>query len=194
MPPASSTSPARSCGPRRGRFPSPRAMMFERATPSVVLTVFTGYLPAVASATARSVFLPARGRARLLEDLDFHRLAAQEPLQLAHPLLETTHRGSRDDRIVSAHRFLAPLTHQLPPAEDQAGRQPVAASNIADRHTGLHRFGNHGQLQLGREAPPAGDAGDHFHLPRRVGHKHTPTTMPTPSVYRRRAVATLSSS
>ena len=33
---------------------------FERATPSVVLTVFTGYRPEAASATARSVFLPAQ--------------------------------------------------------------------------------------------------------------------------------------
>jgi hypothetical protein len=39
---------------------------------------------------------------------------------------------------------------------------PVAASNIADRHAGLHRLGNYRHLQLGRETPPPGDAADHF--------------------------------
>ena len=38
----------------------------------------------------------------------------------------------------------------------------MAASNIADRHAGLHRLCNNGQLQIGREAPPTGDASDHF--------------------------------
>src|SRR5262249_681431 len=33
--------------------------------------------------------------------------------------------------VIGAYRFLAALAHQLPPAEDQAGRQPVPASNIA---------------------------------------------------------------
>src|SRR4051812_4449666 len=42
--PANSISPARSCGPRRGLLPARRSITFERATPSVVLTVFTGYL------------------------------------------------------------------------------------------------------------------------------------------------------
>ena len=35
------------------------SMIVERATPSLVVTVFTEYLPAAASATAMSVFLPA---------------------------------------------------------------------------------------------------------------------------------------
>jgi transposase len=48
---AGSISPARSCGPRRGHLPLQRSTMFARATPSVVLTVFAGYLPAAASAT-----------------------------------------------------------------------------------------------------------------------------------------------
>ena len=46
-----------------GAEPSRRSTTFERATPKVVLTVFTGYLPEAASATARSVFLPAQDRA-----------------------------------------------------------------------------------------------------------------------------------
>jgi len=47
------------CGPRRAREPPRRSMTFERATSSVALIVFTGYLPELA--TARSVFLPAPG-------------------------------------------------------------------------------------------------------------------------------------
>src|SRR5580704_8448441 len=47
----------------------------------------------------------------------------------------------------------------------------MAAGNIADRHSGLHRLGNHGQLQIGGETPPASDAGDHFDLRERIGHR-----------------------
>jgi hypothetical protein len=49
-------------------------MIFERATPSVAATVFTGYLPAAVSATARWFFCPCQVK-RLLEDLDLHGLA-----------------------------------------------------------------------------------------------------------------------
>jgi hypothetical protein len=40
-----------------------RSMTLERATSNVVATVFTGNLPDLAIATARSVFLPVRGPA-----------------------------------------------------------------------------------------------------------------------------------
>jgi hypothetical protein len=36
----------------------------------------------------------------------------------------------------------------------------MAAGNIADRQTGLHRLGDNRQLQIGGEPPPPGDAGD----------------------------------
>jgi hypothetical protein len=57
-----------------------------------------------------------------------------------------------------------------------AGRQPMAASNIADRHAGLHRLGNYGQLRFSSVAKhhPADDAGNHFHLRERVGHRRMP--------------------
>ena len=54
----------------------------------------------------------------------------------------------------------------------------MAASNIADRHAGLHRLGNNGQLQIGREAPPTGDASDHFDFRERVGHRRIPRLVP----------------
>jgi hypothetical protein len=55
---ASSTSPGRSCGPRCGLLRSRRSTTFERTTPGVVLTVFTGYLPEAGRATARPFFCP----------------------------------------------------------------------------------------------------------------------------------------
>src|SRR5260370_754556 len=39
---------------------------------------------------------------------------------------------------LGADGFATPFAHQPPPAEHQAGREPVAARNIADRHAGLH--------------------------------------------------------
>jgi hypothetical protein len=60
--------------------------------------------------------------------------------------------------------LLAAFAHQLPPTEHQAGREPVAAGNKADRHAGLHRLGIHGQLQLGRETSSPSDAGDCLRL------------------------------
>ena len=58
------------------------------------------------------------------------------------------------------HRPSSPSLNQPTPAEHQARRQSVTASNVADRHTGLHGLGNDGQLQLSQEAAP-GDVGDH---------------------------------
>src|SRR5205809_4757959 len=99
--PASSTSPERSCGPRRGLWPSRRSITFERATPSIRLIVFTGYLREAASATARSVFCPCKIQS-LLEDLDLHCLAAEQPLQFPHSLFETANFGSRHHLIIGA--------------------------------------------------------------------------------------------
>ena len=101
-------------------MPSRRSTKFERATPSVVLTVFTGYRPDAASATARSVFCPCEVE-RLLKDPDLHGLAAEQPLQLPHALFETVEFGSRHHLIIGADGFLAAFVHQLPPAEYQAG-------------------------------------------------------------------------
>jgi hypothetical protein len=42
----------------------------------------------------------------LLGDLDFHRLAAQEPLQLAYTLFQAADLGSHNDFILFAHQPL----------------------------------------------------------------------------------------
>jgi len=56
--------------------------------------------------------------------------------------------------------------------------------------TGTHRLGNHGQLQIGRKPSPASDAGDHFDLRERVGHRRLPRLIPRPSGYCRCPVET----
>jgi len=40
----------------------------------------------------------------------------------------------------------------------------MTAGNVADRHAGLHRLGDHRQLQIRRKPTPPSDAGDHFDL------------------------------
>ena len=47
--------------------------------------------------------------------------------------------------------------------------------------SGLHRLGDDGQLQLGREAASAGDTGNHFDFRERVGHTRMPGLIPRPS-------------
>jgi hypothetical protein len=94
-------------------------------------------------------FCPRRFES-LLEDLVLHGLATKQPFEIAHPLLEPARLGGRHDLIIGADGFAAPFAHQPPPAEHQAGRKPVAAGNVADRHAGLHRLGNHRQLHIGR--------------------------------------------
>src|SRR5260370_37643512 len=90
--------------------------MFNRATPSVVPTTFTGYLPAAASATARSVFLPVPGRAPF-EDLNLHRLATEQPLQVANALFKTADLRSRP----RPHRRLARLPCRPPSPAGSTG-------------------------------------------------------------------------
>ena len=64
---------------------------------------------------------------------------------------------------------LPPFAHQPSPSEDQARGEPMAG-NIADRHARLQRLIDDRQLLLRREPPPAGNAGDDFHLRKRLGN------------------------
>jgi hypothetical protein len=66
----------------------------------------------------------------------------------------------------------------------------MAPGNIADRHAGLHRLGDHGQLQINGEPTPMGDAGHNFDLRERVGHRRMPRLIPRPSGYCRCPVET----
>ena len=75
--------------------------MFERAKPSVSVTCFIGNRPRAQSWTARSVFC-SRQLERLLEDLVLHRLAAEQPFEIAHPLFQSAQLGRRRDLIIGA--------------------------------------------------------------------------------------------
>jgi hypothetical protein len=77
---------------------------------------------------------------------------------------------------VPGRRFVS--SGQPPPSEHQAGREPMTAGNIADRHTRLHRLADDGQLLLGREAAATRDARDDFDLRKRVGHRHSTRLTP----------------
>ena len=48
---------------------------------------------------------------RFLEQLELHRLAAQQPFQLAHAFFEAAHLGSRHHLVIGAHSLLAALAH-----------------------------------------------------------------------------------
>src|SRR5262245_34585465 len=170
-------------------MPLTRSAMFERASLSVSVIVFIGNRPAAQSSTARSLFCPSQVES-LLEDLILHRLAAEQPFQIAYPFFQPAQLGGRHDLIIGADSFAAPFAHQPSPTEHQTRREPMAAGNIADRHAGLHRLGNHRQLQIGRKTAPAGDARDYFNLRERVGHRRMPRLIPRPSGYCRCPVKT----
>jgi len=70
----------------------------------------------------------------------------------------------------------------------------MPAGNIADRHARLQRLVHDQQLLLRRKPPPAGNAGDDFHLRKRLGHRRMPRTMPSSSGHSRCPVKTGGSS
>src|SRR5205807_6344907 len=65
-------------------------------------------------------FFCPRQLERLLEDLDLHGLTAEQPFEVAHPLLEPAQLGGGHNLIIGAYGFATPFAHQPPPAEYQA--------------------------------------------------------------------------
>jgi hypothetical protein len=96
-----------------------RSAMFERARPSASATLFIGNRRAAQSSTARSLFCPSEVES-LLEDLVLHRLAAEQPFEIAHPFFQPAQLGSRHDVIIGADGFAASFAHQPPPTKHQA--------------------------------------------------------------------------
>jgi hypothetical protein len=129
----------------------------------VSVTTFIGNRRAVQSSTARSLFC-ARELQGFLEQLDFEDLAPEQPLEFAHALLCPAQVCGRDYVIIGAYGLLATPGHQAPPSEHEARGEPVASSNVADRHARLHRLGDDGQFLFCGEAAPACDAGDDLDL------------------------------
>jgi hypothetical protein len=115
------------------------------------------------------------------EDLVLQGLAAKQPFEVAYPLLQPAQLGGRNNLIICANRFTVPLPSSTASSGTPGWARAMAAGNITDRDAGLHRLGNHGQLQIRREAPPMCDAGDHFDLRERVEHRRMPKVIPRPS-------------
>src|SRR5262245_47796737 len=111
---SSSGSAALRYGSRDRRPRAARTTRLERATPRVSATTFTGNRPSAATASARSFFC-LRPAQRLLQDLDFHGLAAQQPLELANAILQTAHLRAAHHRLVRSHRSGPALVHQAAP-------------------------------------------------------------------------------
>lgn len=59
--------------------------------------------------------------------------------------------------------------------------EPMATGNIADRRARLQRLVDDQELLFRREPTPADNAGDDFHLRKRLGHRRMPRTRPSSS-------------
>src|SRR3974377_315662 len=74
------------------------------------------------------------------ENLDFHGLAAEQALQLAHPSFQLTDTARADDIFVSLDRLQAAFQHSSTPVEQQAGSDARSPGHVGYRHPGLHRL------------------------------------------------------
>jgi hypothetical protein len=148
----------------------------------VSATAFIGNRPDRATTSATAVFCPGGGE-RLLEDLDFQGLAAEQPFELPNPLFELADLGGADHLVVDADRFTAALGHPLPPSEQQARRDAVPAGHERDRHAGLEGLLDQPDLLRHRPAPAALHRADHLDAPNVLRHRPTPRLMPRPSRY-----------
>src|ERR1700709_992883 len=73
-----------------------QAAMLDRETPRASQTAFIAYRPWAQRARAADVFLAARDVQRLLEDLRFHRLLAEQALRIAQLILQGAIRRGRN--------------------------------------------------------------------------------------------------
>lgn len=135
-----------------------------------------------ATAAATSVFFPRLGQG-FLEDLDLHRLAAEQPFEIANTVLELAKLRGADHRLVLAHRHRASFGHQTPPAEQQVRGDAVAPGHGRDGPAGCQALFHNAQLLLRRPIAASGNAGDHLDAGGSViGHKHDPKHRLGPSM------------
>src|SRR5262252_11118037 len=90
---------------------------------------------------------------RLLEDLGFQRLLAEQPLQLAHLALQSPIIRGRHDLFATASSRQRPLHHQPPPGEELVRGNAMSASHQAYRHARLEGLLDHPNLLCRRPAP-----------------------------------------
>ena len=74
--------------------------MFDRATPKVSHTAVIANCPSATTVSATAVFWAGGDLKRFLEDFAFHRLLAEEALQLLHLVLKRPVFGCRDDFLL----------------------------------------------------------------------------------------------
>ena len=116
-----------------------------------------------ATATARRAFFPSGGE-RLLEDFDFHGLAAEQALQLTGAQFQITSITGCDDIVIGFDGDLTALGHELPPLEQQAWRDAVQAGDGRDRHPRLHGGVDQVELLIGSITAATLVSGDDFNV------------------------------
>jgi hypothetical protein len=92
---------------------------------------------------------------RLLEDLGFECLLAEQPLQLTDLALQGAVLGSGDHLLLSACGSQRSLGGELAPAEELVGSHSMPAGDQADRGVGFIRLLDDGQLLGGRPVAAA---------------------------------------
>src|SRR6266487_1893644 len=146
-----------------------RSIRLERETPITSATVFIGNRPSAATAAAAAVFLTPW---RVLEDLGFQRLLAEQPLQLAHLALQGSIIRSRHHLFAAAGSRQRPLHHQPAPGEELVRGNAMSASHQAYRHARLERLLDDPNLLRRGPAPTALNRCDDLNSIRSIGHRH----------------------
>src|SRR3954464_8106350 len=121
---------------RRGERSLICSTRLERATPSTSATVFTANRRAAATATATALFGSGGHFQGFFEHLGLQGLLAEQPLQLAHLVLERSVIRGRYDFLLGAGRGERALGGQAPPGEELVRRDAVLAGHQAHRHAG----------------------------------------------------------
>src|SRR6266480_4548812 len=146
-----------------------RSIRLERETPITSATVFIANRPSAATAAAAAVFLTPW---RVLEDLGFQRLLAEQSLQLAHLALQGSVIRRRHDLFAAAGGRQRPLGHQPAPREELVRGNAMSASHQAYRHARLERLLDDPNLLSRGPAPTALNRCDDLNSIRSIGHRH----------------------
>jgi hypothetical protein len=78
--------------------------------------------------------MPADVASQAMTSLDFHGLAAEQALQLAHPSFQLTDTARADDIFVSLDRLEAAFQHSSTRVEQQAGSDARSPGHVGHRH------------------------------------------------------------
>lgn len=130
-----------------------RSMRMERAIPKVLAIALR---PRHRSRAPRaSCVFWASDLDRFLEDLVFHGLSAQHPLQIAKALFELAHVRSGNNIFVGLHSGMTAFEHATLPGKQLGRRNARLPGNVGHAHAGLHGLFNHADLLGHRPASTA---------------------------------------